>query len=1124
MKRLGQCALLLCIPFPCGIFAQDLGSRVRQLEMRGDGRGAAQALEQAVKSSPRDANAAIAYARFLDARRDPRTRQAYESALELASGPQKAELARRLATLDLIAGDRDAAARALEAYRAAGGAGLAVPAAPASPAGQQGTIEVPGPLRSFARMAALSPDLAPEDLIGALARNVITNGYQATSGSESLDATEYLKLVIRYLSQARELDRLAGEARILRIDNCDSTQTGQLLKILGFRMRGGCGSEVVLETVNATRAFLTMDSGFPLADLEQALRTNRPFVYDYKPTRIPVMYSSEYWLSSKEKQSGEFIDAFLTDPALCRLYLGLSKIDPETADALRKALPVQRIRAFAHVFDFFGGMFRLKDGKAVVPGGQRSAAAWTELTGTSPDAGAEFFESLVAKDDAWMASYFDALSRIEGPVADYLTEPSRLKRNYAALRGRITSPGPARPVFRANTDLMLLTTRLRLDSDGKPHIPGGVEVWKNLFLTHPNGKYDGKLTKSSAGWKDPDDVIEALFGLSRKAVENEPLKIFLALSDMDRKRSTPLEGATVSRLMRDFRLYGAQYPVLNEAPTVSDKTIIAFLDTAAAINDVADNGVKSDSAGLMQALTGLWQVFCRHKLITPKDADATLAELIAPFGKGRSGRDLFDAGRSGALLLLKTAGTQPGVSPQDRMMELLAGAAHTEDQDSLSLLVGDMSRIFESQRLISLKTLFDLADHLESVSRGEKLNTALVNRLASRVSDLNLPRASLSAQEKNAFSFGYWTEKHIDTERKLNLRALIDRAAGSPDRLKDIRGLLTPLLRDTLVGLLYVHYAPPGAQVIITNPLFVRSHDFVGIQGTRQTWKSTEVLGSGWPSSAGGRLVGSLATLPYALAEAEQNFLIPTREQALIWGDLVPQLLVSSKVNRWWNVTPDQLHFVSVQMRLGEAVLAEGALAPEARVKALELLGRQADPLRVRKCSVQLAQGNVQGALRFVTPSELYQLGAVARDEHVDAASGLQSELNAIAAGGADRFTPAVLSEAFGTPKPTLANSYRPELLHLRLFPTLMGYSSRLMAESWESNNLYYAGLADELYLAPSQLNLLVPDWTQKGIEQIFATHLEDWPALLQSIRVTGDRIRSSERKLRGLEAAASLE
>ena len=85
---------------------------------------------------------------------------------------------------------------------------------------------------------------------------------------------------------------------------------------------------------------------------------------------------------------------------------------------------------------------------------------------------------------------------------------------------------------------MLLTTRMRIGSDGRPFIPGSIDVWKNLFINHPNGKYDGKLTKSAIGWKDPDDVVEALFGLSRKAVENEPLKMYLAISDLDRHRTS----------------------------------------------------------------------------------------------------------------------------------------------------------------------------------------------------------------------------------------------------------------------------------------------------------------------------------------------------------------------------------------------------------------------------------------------------------------------------------------------------------------------------------------------------------------------------------------------------------
>ena len=105
------------------------------------------------------------------------------------------------------------------------------------------------------------------------------------------------------------------------------------------------------------------------------------------------------------------------------------------------------------------------------------------------------------------------------------------------------------------------------------------------------------------------------------------------------------------------------------------------------------------------------------------------------------------------------------------------------------------------------------------------------------------------------------------------------------------------------------------------------------------------------------------------------------------------------------------------------------------------------------------------------------------------------------------------LAQAFGSPKPTLANSYVPDLLQLRTFPTLMGYSSRIMAETWESNLLFYAALADEVNMPPAQLNVAVKDWTRQTVERIFATHLEDWPALLRSLRSVGDDVRERARK-----------
>jgi hypothetical protein len=75
-----------------------------------------------------------------------------------------------------------------------------------------------------------------------------------------------------------------------------------------------------------------------------------------------------------------------------------------------------------------------------------------------------------------------------------------------------------------------------------------------------------------------------------------------------------------------------------------------------------------------------------------------------------------------------------------------------------------------------------------------------------------------------------------------------------------------------------------------------------------------------------------------------------------------------------------------------------------------------------------------------------------------------------------------------------------------------MGYSSRILAESWESNTLYWVALADELNLPPAELNLKIPEWTGMLAEQIFASNLEDWPAVLEALRSVGAAVRQQHR------------
>ncbi len=324
-----------------------------------------------------------------------------------------------------------------------------------------------------------------------------------------------------------------------------------------------------------------------------------------------------------------------------------------------------------------------------------------------------------------------------------------------------------------------------------------------------------------------------------------------------------------------------------------------------------------------------------------------------------------------------------------------------------------------------------------------------------------------------------------------------------------------------MVAYNYANYAPPGAQVLLTNPVFVRGHDFLGMQGANHTWKACEMMGTGWPSNGGGRLMGSLAGLPYALAEAEQNFLVPTQTQALIWGDLVPQMILSAKIPRWWNVTPAQVHFVGLRMRHAQDMLAESVLSPETRKEVLDVLNLHASPFRASVVRLSLEAGDLAGAMDALTPAELYDIGA---DTTVGGTDPVGRELRAML----DKHDPALsdlaVSYAFGTPQADSGHTrYRPQLLRLRTFPTLMGYSSRIMAESWESNTLYWVGLADQLHIAPSQLNILIPEWTEQVVERIFASHLEDWPALLKSLRAVGQEVMQKNSPAGGEQKAAAL-
>ena len=108
-------------------------------------------------------------------------------------------------------------------------------------------------------------------------------------------------------------------------------------------------------------------------------------------------------------------------------------------------------------------------------------AEWRDLVGANPHSPREFIPRLLTKDDGWLASYFDSLSRVPPRQQAHFVDSPRLRQYYEALRGRNASPSATASVFRPDPTLLLLITRMQWEPNGEPHIPGNLQAWKAIL-------------------------------------------------------------------------------------------------------------------------------------------------------------------------------------------------------------------------------------------------------------------------------------------------------------------------------------------------------------------------------------------------------------------------------------------------------------------------------------------------------------------------------------------------------------------------------------------------------------------------------------------------------------------
>jgi hypothetical protein len=985
------------------------------------------------------------------------------------------------------------------------------------PPADSGEIVIPGPLRSFLRMAGISQKVSSEEVIPLVARNVYVQGYQGWQ--EGGRPTEFLILLGRYVNQAKELAAMASQDGFIRVASCD--QAAPLLKVLGYRMRAACGQkEAWLITEDSERAFLTTDSGFPLPALEEAIRHNTEFSYHYPRSRVPILFNENEWIGAIKttpRHSPDLLDALIRHPLLARLYWGFSRLDPETRASLKESVGIKKLMPFAGDLDFYGAQIQVVSGHVQVPGGTKAEAAWKELVGASPDSPSEFVPKLLSKDRGWMAAYFDSLARVNEQQQERFTEPQRLKTFYAAFRGADPSMDAARPAFRLAPGLLLLLTRTQWDANGEPLVPGSLQVWTEILNKKSESKLVRDWGKRSTHWGHADDLLESMFAFSRLDSDLSPLNMYLQFSELDSHRTPEqrLKPETIRLLAAKFDQFSEQYLTFSEFPELSDSAIVAFVNTAEAINKISNHTLRGNAMGTYQAVIGLWQILARQGQIPPADLNASWQAVVQSFAKIASPAELLDAGRTSVLAVSHAAGGKEPFS-QSELMDMLAGPVQTEPQARQvhAEIAREIRAVMDGQRLVALDTLFALGDAMGRLAKGSHSEAAMLP-LAGELREFQMPRPIFTSSERTEWAAGLYNNRHTDLQMQTDLSKVL-KGPATPSQIEDARGQLVPFLRDTLVGLNYAYYDPPGSQLLRVNPLFVRSHDFSGetVSGIEGLWRAPQLFGAGTPAGGGAHFVGSLADLPFALSDAEQDFIAPENVQALIWREAVPSLLTDAIMPRWWGISRAELHAVALYQSAGEELVKSAASDRELRSKVMAILSERMLPHRSSRLEIALRAEDADAALDQVTPADAFFLTAEFRRRFPEDAHGwgqTGQELARICREHPNDFTLDQLSRDFGVPHRTLAQSYARELLNLKPFPAFSGYSSRLMAESWDSNNLYWARLADEMGYPPVVLNRLVPELTRRMVAKIFATDFEDWQALLRAMRETGDDFRKGK-------------
>jgi hypothetical protein len=215
---------------------------------------------------------------------------------------------------------------------------------------------------------------------------------------------------------------------------------------------------------------------------------------------------------------------------------------------------------------------------------------------------------------------------------------------------------------------------MQWEPDGQPHVPGNLDVWKQIINQKTESKVIKDWAKRTHTWDNSEQLLEAMTAFSRLPTDSGPLQVYLMMNvmDMGRPAGKRLSPETVRLLANKFSQYSSWYLVFSEFPDLDDPSIVRFLNVAESIDKIQNQALRGNVQGAFQANIGLWQILARQGEIPKAQQSASWQKTLDPFAKVSSPTQLFDAAHASIREVLLAAGASEK-SSQDEIIEMLAG-------------------------------------------------------------------------------------------------------------------------------------------------------------------------------------------------------------------------------------------------------------------------------------------------------------------------------------------------------------------------------------------------------------------------------------------------------------------